>query len=1186
MAAFSCVKESETLQQPQDDERFAEFDPVVNFSLETYMDGSSTETKTTYAGDETMVYDPVRFERINWNVGTNPDMVRIYSEDLFTKNKKAYADYYATEIGGQTNWSINREDVADATPTTNENDSFYWELSRDKTGKDTSYFYAIYPSPAATGATLSVVGALDKAKHTLTVEGVIPREQDYTLDESTSGVIEYLPDMTNAYMFAAAKVPSAEAGYRKVPLRFKPLFSAIKLMISARSAVGTANVGTKDPAVEKYRLSKVVLRTDINYDDVYLRPYDGADYNGAGATRMALGGKFTAGFRAGSAEYQEGSKYQFQTGNYFYPGKPDDPDYISVPQISVTDTTRTLVIDIDPADRRVFGDNTVKLTFLALPDTLQYMTVDYTLEYLENSFLPTSDPKYLDPEDPASWTDPIAEVRTVRRTLALQDRNYIYQKDNPGTVDYKTFKDFEGTWYKHNPAHKLYLRSGIPYIETYFKVEAQSLFPRTWEAGSDKVDTESTLASDHYLAKNFYSVVSYRDSSGVLQPLKWRVTGYSSTNLDPNSPSWGGTTRPTWLMLRGDDGSYNPSMDFRGDDPLSGVDPSGDPWERAWGAGTHMDGKVDASVSLYGFSAFKEGHTYVFYNAGAQNNGPRSKSWDNSRTLEWDDPLYFNYCDQDGEFYYPDKDENGNVHPRAGESYAYDLGHHDIYGNLWTGITKNGEKGKGPYNTANCYVVSRPGWYRLPVVYGNAIKNGMTNSAAYTGSEGTYRLGSLKDHLNEDISAPVIPYPIDEKAEIVWEDAYDFVQSNFVVGRTEQQKPFYWKDPGTGYGYIYFYVNQVAEGNAVLAAKSEDKIVWSWHIWGVNDPGTKLNPVEIQPNEYFHNSLGADKVFTYKSVYGSTWVWKELDLGQGTKETEVAPKCCYVRFTQYWKGKEIAHRVVCFAQAGVKDESGLDQAPTYQWGRKDPFKYEATFSNIEFVTASDATDFGKAIRNPARFYNAGVRQSWHGNARFDNLWNTGLDYYPTTFDSYYVDVPAGGGRRDSRVTKTVYDPSPAGFVIPNLFAFTAFNAKGLLQVKVDNLGAVAKHTAWSTSESGADGFTRYLNFLAEYRYSGAYRRKDDGRQVRFYARGRRRGDNNEDAGKQDKTNEGFYWLAEPACHGGDVSWNYGSSFHFTNGSPAPIYPVAGAKDNSSGNQAKWQRTHGLYVRPMGEPTTP
>ena len=35
-------------------------------------------------------------------------------------------------------------------------------------------------------------------------------------------------------------------------------------------------------------------------------------------------------------------------------------------------------------------------------------------------------------------------------------------------------------------------------------------------------------------------------------------------------------------------------------------------------------------------------------------------------------------------------------------------------------------------NTANCYVIHEAGTYMFPAVYGNAIKDGATNSVSYT----------------------------------------------------------------------------------------------------------------------------------------------------------------------------------------------------------------------------------------------------------------------------------------------------------------------------------------------------------------------------------------------------------------------------------------------------------------------
>lgn len=80
-------------------------------------------------------------------------------------------------------------------------------------------------------------------------------------------------------------------------------------------------------------------------------------------------------------------------------------------------------------------------------------------------------------------------------------------------------------------------------------------------------------------------------------------------------------------------------------------------------------------------------------------------------------------------------------------------------------------------NTANCYIVNAPGSYRLPLVYGNAIKNGDTNSSAYIstkGGEGV--LSSFIDHSGQQIIAPNIydRYQV-HSCTLLWQDEKNLV---------------------------------------------------------------------------------------------------------------------------------------------------------------------------------------------------------------------------------------------------------------------------------------------------------------------------------------------------------------------------------------------------------------------------
>ena len=59
--------------------------------------------------------------------------------------------------------------------------------------------------------------------------------------------------------------------------------------------------------------------------------------------------------------------------------------------------------------------------------------------------------------------------------------------------------------------------------------------------------------------------------------------------------------------------------------------------------------------------------------------------------------------------------------------------------------------------TANCYMVHTAGKYRLPLVYGNAIKNGEANTAAYTGTFNYKCTQTFPNHEGNAINAPWSP---------------------------------------------------------------------------------------------------------------------------------------------------------------------------------------------------------------------------------------------------------------------------------------------------------------------------------------------------------------------------------------------------------------------------------------------
>lgn len=149
----------------------------------------------------------------------------------------------------------------------------------------------------------------------------------------------------------------------------------------------------------------------------------------------------------------------------------------------------------------------------------------------------------------------------------------------------------------------------------------------------------------------------------------------------------------------------------------------------------------------------------------------------------------------------------------------WDLSMHDYQGNSTS------------MNTANSYLISAPGYYRIPLVYGNAIKNGATNEVAYkptvtpATANAQYFLTNFKDHMGADITDPYIYRSrnyayVPDNAKLVWADQAGVVQDVKIS----------WAGPR---GFLDFYVSKdnLKTGNAVVAAMVGNTVVWSWHLW-------------------------------------------------------------------------------------------------------------------------------------------------------------------------------------------------------------------------------------------------------------------------------------------------------------------------------------------------------------------
>ena len=318
-------------------------------------------------------------------------------------------------------------------------------------------------------------------------------------------------------------------------------------------------------------------------------------------------------------------------------------------------------------------------------------------------------------------------------------------------------------------------------------------------------------------------------------------------------------------------------------------------------------------------------------------------------------------------------------------------------------------------STANSYVISAPGHYRIPLVYGNAIENGATNANAYISHAATGNsnvLYNFQDHAGHAIDDPWIEKTHGganasvDGAEVVWADAADLVHSPSIthVG---------------GEGFLDFEVkaSDIQSGNAVVAVKKGGTTVWSWHLWFA--PKDALDKIKVT------NHQNKDYYFTKEALGWKPTLWRS--------STYTSARTVKVKVEQTVANNGTkAYTVINITQ----NPGGVKKGATtlYQFGRKDAFPgvdASKLAANSHFTAnAGDNMSITNGILNPDKFYISG--SNWWNNYGYYNLWSA---------DNIVTGTYNVGN--DNPVVKTVYDPCPVGFKMPANNAFTGFTTTGL-----------------------------------------------------------------------------------------------------------------------------------------------
>ncbi len=354
-------------------------------------------------------------------------------------------------------------------------------------------------------------------------------------------------------------------------------------------------------------------------------------------------------------------------------------------------------------------------------------------------------------------------------------------------------------------------------------------------------------------------------------------------------------------------------------------------------------------------------------------------------------------------------------------------------------------------NTANSYLISAPGHYMIPLVYGNAIKNGQTNSSAY--QKGSNTNNTLKNFVDQDGNAITDPWIEKtnnracqkiEAASIVWSDEKDLVKLGANNG--------IYRD-ANGNAYIKFEVTKenIKSGNAVVAVKGIYQIkrivvernhrgqiirtyevpenvnrnLWSWHLWFA--PKNALDKITVT------NKQGNKYDFTNEALGWKPTAWK------GTPYS--TPRTVKVKVEQTLGNNGVKQYAVITITQKPATTTRTGYTTLYQWGRKDAFPGTTATLAVNTINWNAGSEMymQTILQNPQNYFTAGYK----GNV-LDAT--TGFAKYYTFYNLWSMNNTSAYAENQANsqtVVKTIYDPSPVGFSVPANDAFTGFTENGL-----------------------------------------------------------------------------------------------------------------------------------------------
>ena len=400
----------------------------------------------------------------------------------------------------------------------------------------------------------------------------------------------------------------------------------------------------------------------------------------------------------------------------------------------------------------------------------------------------------------------------------------------------------------------------------------------------------------------------------------------------------------------------------------------------------------------------------TFTNTGLGNGG---KNTNEPRSITASQ--YFRHVDSNNpdEFF---KDAiSGNIHPSginnlSDKANAIDLSMYDLQGNPLS------------MTSANCYVVSAPGWYKFPLVYGNTLKNGSPNMGAVQSYHVRHDGGAIgQPWIRASLGGDLVN---DYTAALVWQDNKPECSyagcNNPSHGVIDTDKLEVRMDNNMAYMYFYVPQHSIQPGNNLLALKKGGDIVWSWHIW-ITD-----QPLEPKDGRYMSTLIGWTPI-SLQGGNGGLDVYparsEELKIVQVTSDGQKIPE-----------GQE--KEILVIQEGTTKQILSSDRvyrfgrSVYFQYGRKDPM-FPALSTGEKKQTNVTQTNVTQEIYDADGNLlagNDGDMPVYGGEKSVPHSIKNPAVFYTT--NTPFAQQVGGYWRTD---LKTVYDPSPIGYRVIDSF---------------------------------------------------------------------------------------------------------------------------------------------------------